>query len=867
MKKLLRALLLTTLPIYLIACNDGGHPNSPQQTEASKQILNSAHRLGSSTGFGSYTYFGPLKVCMVNGDTSPHSIAADGYALNKPLLPGQIYCVNVPGQRDFQITSDNTSINVKYTKPQGDPNIWDFIKNMINAFMILKQAVEMSGGINMDVWTQSLKSGDISSLLPPAAMKWIGNYTDTMSNPSGMYSVLAGDTQPQTNNTKLFMLAAIDKNREPGNKNPFEWNIPGSYTTGSGQTADQIYAWTADKSGSVIGASVVDYIPYSPQGSGSNLGGTAPMDGIYVCMTNSQNAGLCNKNQNSLSMHYNDDSGKTGDIEVFNETNQPNIFSIQDSATASNSITSTIVAPYSNYIFREADIEKANFSSGKFTVMALTNVAPGAQQTNSAPYLAPILPATPYDKTWATQKIQFNYFFAGELPLYTGPYKATLMSSDQLANFSSSPWQKIAYMSDFFSYNKANKPRIGGWVTNWSSYHDFNMATDLDPRIDDIYYAFFVTDPQGNMTSADPWSDFLYNGKPSPSADNYSLGNFDAVLASGKGVWMGLGGYNDAESMTTALSSPTTTSTMASTSILLRQFAENEAMNIGIYNKVYGYNIDWEPTSNSWDVSKAQLKNLISLCDQLSADRHVSISITGNPVVYAKVDALWANDGGKSFWETLSDHVAFINIMSYDYHSPLYGEDQEVKQTSFSSPLYPDPKQPLDAKQNFAKYNVDSAVQYLSKTDNVPVTKIVMGVPAYGYMYTSNSKFDQAQPFQSFDGSDSDYLSKWLGTENAEMTYKQIIQSTDQNIAPIFWFANPTYNDLAAQNIITGNDFANPQNNVFITYDNNVSAQAKMGYAVKNNLNSVMVWSMDGDISASKQDKRSIINGLVQGAN
>ena len=63
-----------------------------------------------------------------------------------------------------------------------------------------------------------------------------------------------------------------------------------------------------------------------------------------------------------------------------------------------------------------------------------------------------------------------------------------------------------------------------------------------------------------------------------------------------------------------------------------------------------------------------------------------------------------------------------------------------------------------------------------------------------------------------------------------------------------------------------GYEVANPNNKVFVTYDNFNSGAQKMSFAKGRGLFGVMLWDLSGDYKRNKIDKgaKSVVDGLVE---
>jgi chitinase len=133
-----------------------------------------------------------------------------------------------------------------------------------------------------------------------------------------------------------------------------------------------------------------------------------------------------------------------------------------------------------------------------------------------------------------------------------------------------------------------------------------------------------------------------------------------------------------------------------------------------------GIDVDWEfPVASEKQNYTLLLSDLRSNLDAQGAidNKHYLLSA-----------ALPADEDRYSNFDLagVAEHVDWINLMSYDFYtasSPM---------THFSAPLFAAKSDPEPDQKKRLSYNVDAAVRaYVSA--HVPPTKIVVGVPFFGY--------------------------------------------------------------------------------------------------------------------------------------
>lgn len=161
----------------------------------------------------------------------------------------------------------------------------------------------------------------------------------------------------------------------------------------------------------------------------------------------------------------------------------------------------------------------------------------------------------------------------------------------------------------------------------------------------------------------------------------------------------------------------------------------------------------------------------------------------------------------------VQSYVDTVNLMAYDYYMP--GPDHI---TGNLAPLFASPADPKHA-------SAEASVQAYEKA-GVPAEKIALGVPFYGRVWRevpgrNHGLFQHGKP----------------GT-NAQVTYDTIKSTMLGHGFIRFWDATSLVPYLY-----------NPQERVFVAYEDSKSLAAKCRYVRKNNLAGVMFWQYSDDSS------------------
>ncbi len=157
-------------------------------------------------------------------------------------------------------------------------------------------------------------------------------------------------------------------------------------------------------------------------------------------------------------------------------------------------------------------------------------------------------------------------------------------------------------------------------------------------------------------------------------------------------------------------------------------------------------------------------------------------------------------------WPLVAQSVDQVGLMNYDYNGPWQ------KTTGIVAPLYALPGLPLESG------NVDATVQEYEKA-GIPATKLLMGVPFYGY--------------------------HWSGVSNAGAQHGLGVAGQAEH-------GDTPYRTIAA---MPATPFRDPHSQApwlydgdsFWTYDDPVSLAAKAGYAQAHQLGGMMIWELSGD--------------------
>ena len=228
-----------------------------------------------------------------------------------------------------------------------------------------------------------------------------------------------------------------------------------------------------------------------------------------------------------------------------------------------------------------------------------------------------------------------------------------------------------------------------------------------------------------------------------------------------------------------------------------------------------GFDIDWEYPGTS------DAQNLIALFQEFR--RQFAAARPGLILTMASPAGSWAYDPiplAKAARE-----LTFFNLMTYDYNGPWQNT---------TGPVAPMTESPLDPISG--DYTIERTLKgYFAA--GVPPSKIVLGIPFYGYGWEDvpDVNHGQFQPGTPVDqGGDA---------------YSYIV-----TLMPVFKQYRDPKTDVVW--LFNGNEYW--------TYDDPATIHVKMDYALRKKLLGAMIWSLDNDMP-NGQLMNAVYDGLADG--
>jgi GH18 family chitinase len=246
----------------------------------------------------------------------------------------------------------------------------------------------------------------------------------------------------------------------------------------------------------------------------------------------------------------------------------------------------------------------------------------------------------------------------------------------------------------------------------------------------------------------------------------------------------------------------------------LRATFVSNITNFLIANNYDGADFDWESPTCSTDRA-----NYLSFISALRASFNAANSklLITMAVTVDDYCGQWSN------YESMTQYIDWYNMMGYDIHGSW------ISHTGYNAPLY-------TGSDTHGCSSVDGGVKYLNGTRSIPLNKIVLGVPFYGYEYTGTTG----------------YLSSYSSV--TQLSYSQVLAEVKTGGFVYHWDSGasvPYY-----MNTSTGK---------FISFDDTTSLHIKVNYSAAQGLGGVMIWELDNDMVSGHQPLLELLGKTLLG--
>ncbi|MDF3001118.1 MAG: chitinase [Bacillota bacterium] len=341
---------------------------------------------------------------------------------------------------------------------------------------------------------------------------------------------------------------------------------------------------------------------------------------------------------------------------------------------------------------------------------------------------------------------------------------------------------------------------VSAYYTSWSAYNGYSPLDIPASNLTNINYAFAKIGDDLKIQMGDPYID------PQNIAELNQLKNTFPQIK----TLISIGGWNDSGKFSdVALSDASRTTFANSVVAFVKQYGFN------------GVDIDWEyPVGGglSTNVARSADKtNFTLLLQKLREKLDAQSQLDGQNYLLTIAGGAGSSYAANTQLSLIANYVDYATIMTYDIHGTW------DTYTDLNAPLYT----PTETSPQY-KWSIHQAVQTWI-ANGFPASKLVMGVPFYGYIYNGVTA-DGTGLYKNYTGGHSISYDTLLSTYTMNSSYIKYFHPE----ALVPWMFNGS---------------------TFISYDNEVSMANKAKYIVQNSLAGASIWELsqnkDGQLLTS----------------
>lgn len=330
---------------------------------------------------------------------------------------------------------------------------------------------------------------------------------------------------------------------------------------------------------------------------------------------------------------------------------------------------------------------------------------------------------------------------------------------------------------------------VVGYYASWSAYNGYTPLNIPAGKLTHVNYAFAKIGDDLKIAMGDSYIDPTNFAKLNELKKTYpQLKTLISI-----GGWEDSGKFSDA-----ALTDASRTVFADSVVAFLKQYGFN------------GVDLDWEyPVSGglSTNVRRAEDKtNFTLLLQKLREKLDAQGKLDGSTYLLSIAGGADTSYVRNTELSKIGAVVDFATIMTYDIHGSW------DYYTDFCAPLYT----PTGSSPQY-QWSVDAAVKAWTAS-GFPGSKLIMGVPFYGYLYHSVSGGNNGL-YQTFFGASS-------------ITYDNIVS----NYLSAPGYTKYVHNDAKVPWLFNGS--------TFISYDDEQSIALKASYITQNQLGGAAIWEL-----------------------
>ncbi|KAK7791045.1 hypothetical protein R5R35_006847 [Gryllus longicercus] len=352
-------------------------------------------------------------------------------------------------------------------------------------------------------------------------------------------------------------------------------------------------------------------------------------------------------------------------------------------------------------------------------------------------------------------------------------------------------------------------PIITCYVSTWATYRPvggkFDFSNVVPSLCSHLVYAFVGINPEDSSIKVlDPWNDLEDNGGKGAFQKYIQLRNVNKKLK----VSLAVGGWNEGSANYSVMAaSPVRRKTFISSAVkMLREHGFD------------GLDLDWEyPTKRGGNA--ADRENFVLLVKELrQAFDNESHSSGRRWLLTSAIGA--SPDVIRSAYDlrSLSQHLDYLHIMSYDYHGawePVAGVNA-----------------PLRGQSDEDELSVEKTLELLLSS-GAKKEKLLLGLPFYGHTFIASNvnekpKLGSMTLKEGFSGP--------FTKEKGFMGYNEICAELERNAS--YW--SISWDERSSTHYAV-------RDTHLISYDDPKSIERKVRFGMKKNIAGMMVWSLDTD--------------------
>ena len=397
--------------------------------------------------------------------------------------------------------------------------------------------------------------------------------------------------------------------------------------------------------------------------------------------------------------------------------------------------------------------------------------------------------------------VSTTYTVNGLIPSTT--YKFYIKAKDAKGNLSASS-NIITVNTAASTTTTGSKTKMVGYYAAWAAYSGFKPDRIDAAKLTHINYAF--ANISSDLKIAMGYPDIDPNNFQLLNALKQINPNLKTIISVGGWTWSGK--FSD-----TALTNTSRTVFADSCVTFIKQYGFD------------GVDLDWEyPVSGGLSTNSKRPEDkhnftllLQKIREKLDAqgaidNKHYLLTIAGS------ADSTYLNNVELS---SIHPYLDYATIMTYDLHGTWDAY------TDLHAPLYNN----TDVSPQY-KSSVNSSINAW-KQASFPMNKLVMGIPFYGYVYSSVPNNNHGL-YQSFSGANSIGYGKIAASYLNQPGYTRYVHS--QSMVP--WLYNGS---------------------TFISYEDTQSIGLKTDFIKSNGLGGAMIWEL------SQDPDKVLLNALYDG--